>query len=246
MTRDIVLSWQELRGGPRLALRADGNCHFSGNARQMSLFWERATRPPRVIARIAARHEQHLASRIERGPHLRRGRVRRRRRPPQSQYRTSRGRRRGRRKFGSRREDVDDLAAERESVPRRRRRSRGHGGGGRGCDKQGGEAEESALQRAMRARGEVSVELQGVQSLSPRSSALCLQGVRWCVNLRARSSALSVQGVRRVWTLRARPSALSVQGVRRVSNLRARSYSLSVQGVQEKSLNSTATVTKVS
>ena len=62
---------------------------------------------------------------------------------------------------------------------------------------------------AMRARGEVPLELQGVQWLSARSSCafrckecggsgICehgrqrsqMQGVRWGINLRARSSAL--------------------------------------------------------
>ena len=59
---------------------------------------------------------------------------------------------------------------------------------------------------AMRARGEVSLELQGVQCLSARSSAPSMQGVRWVTNLRARSSAQSVQGVRWVTNLRARSS----------------------------------------
>ena len=43
---------------------------------------------------------------------------------------------------------------------------------------------------AMRARGEVPLELQGVQCLSARSSALYMQGVRRGLNLRARSYAL--------------------------------------------------------
>ena len=42
----------------------------------------------------------------------------------------------------------------------------------------------------MRARGEASVEVQGVQRLSPREEALSVQGVRRGINLRARSSAL--------------------------------------------------------
>ena len=41
--------------------------------------------------------------------------------------------------------------------------------------------------RAVRARGEVPLELQGVQCLSARSSAHSVQGVRWVINLRARS-----------------------------------------------------------
>ena len=39
----------------------------------------------------------------------------------------------------------------------------------------------------MRARGEVPLELQGVQRLSARSSALSVQGVRRVINMRARS-----------------------------------------------------------
>ena len=74
-----------------------------------------------------------------------------------------------------------------------------------------------------RARGEVPLELQGVQRLSARSLALMVQGVRWVTNLRARSSALIMQGVRWGCNLRARSSALSVQGVRWGINLRARS-----------------------
>ena len=45
--------------------------------------------------------------------------------------------------------------------------------------------------RAVRARGEVPLEVQGVRCLSARSSALSVQGVRWGINLRARSCALS-------------------------------------------------------
>ena len=48
----------------------------------------------------------------------------------------------------------------------------------------------------MRARCEVSLEVQGVYLLSARSSAPSMQGVRWVTNLRARSSAQTVQGVR--------------------------------------------------
>ena len=110
----------------------------------------------------------------------------------------------------------DDLAAGRESDPRRVWRSRGHGERGRGGDEEGDEAEESpSHEGAVRARGEVSVELQGVQRLSARSSAHSVQGVRWGLNLRARSSALSVQGVRWGLYLRARSYTLSVQGVSR-------------------------------
>ena len=44
----------------------------------------------------------------------------------------------------------------------------------------------------MLTRDEVALELQGVQRLSARSSALKMQGVRWGINMRARSSAHSV------------------------------------------------------
>ena len=138
--------------------------------------------------------------------------------------------------FGARRphgDEDDDLAAERESDARRVWRSRGHGARWRGGDEAGDEAEESpSHEGAVRARGEVSLELHGVRRLSPREEALSVQGVRRGINLRARSSALSVQGVRRVINLRSRSSALSVQGVRRGINLRARSSALSVQGVR--------------
>ena len=50
----------------------------------------------------------------------------------------------------------------------------------------------------MRARGEVSVAVQGVQRLSPREVAPFVRGVRRGGNLRAWPSALYVQGVRRV------------------------------------------------
>ena len=76
---------------------------------------------------------------------------------------------------------------------------------------------------AVRARGEVSLEVQGVQRLSARSCALSVQGVRWGINLRARSSALYMQGVRWCMNLRAWSYSLSVQGVRWVTNMRARS-----------------------
>jgi len=53
---------------------------------------------------------------------------------------------------------------------------------------EGREAEESPSDEgAVRARGEEALELQGVQGLAARSSALSLQGVRWGINLRARS-----------------------------------------------------------
>jgi hypothetical protein len=58
-------------------------------------------------------------------------------------------------------------------------------------DDEGHEAEESPSNKgAVRTRGEASLEVQGVQRLSARSSALSVQGVRWVTNMRARSSAL--------------------------------------------------------
>ena len=75
--------------------------------------------------------------------------------------------------FGARRphgDEDDDLAAERESDARRVWRSRGHGARWRGGGEAGHEAEESpSHEGAVRARGEVSVEMQGVQRLSARS-----------------------------------------------------------------------------
>jgi len=92
---------------------------------------------------------------------------------------------------------------------------------------EGREAEERPLHKgAMRARGEASLEVQGVQRLSARSSAPSLQGVRWGFNLRARSCALYMQGVRWVCNLRARSYTLCVQGVRWGINLRAWSSAL--------------------
>ena len=93
--------------------------------------------------------------------------------------------------------DDDGLEAESQDSRSECRRCREHGYIERGVEQEGHEAEESpeAL-RAVRARGEASLELQGVQRLSARSSALQVQGVRWVTNLRARSCALSVQGVR--------------------------------------------------
>ena len=54
----------------------------------------------------------------------------------------------------------------------------------------------------------------GLRSASTVVYAL-MQGVRWCINLRARPSALLLQGVRRVCNLRAWSSALSLQGLSR-------------------------------
>ena len=68
---------------------------------------------------------------------------------------------------------ADDLAAERESDPQRVWRSRGHGERGRGGVEAGDEAEESpSHEGAVRARGEASVAMQGVQRLSAREEAL--------------------------------------------------------------------------
>ena len=103
--------------------------------------------------------------------------------------------------------------------------------------------------RRDRARGEVSVELQGVQRLSARSSALSVQGVRGgqsastvvsalcargAVGLKSASTVVSALGARSAvgLNLRARSYMLYMQGVRWVSNLRARSSALSVQGVR--------------
>ena len=105
-----------------------------------------------------------------------------------------------------------------------RRRGRDPGCEGFGSYEEGHEAEESpeAL-RAMRARGEEALSVQGVQCLSARSSAHSVQGVRWGINLRARSSEISVQGVRWVTNMRARSCALCMQGVRWWIDMRARS-----------------------
>ena len=82
--------------------------------------------------------------------------------------------------------DGDDDGLEAESQDRRSgcRRCREHGYIERGVDDEGHEAEESpeAL-RAVRARGEATLEVQGVQRLSARSSAHSVQGVRWGVNM---------------------------------------------------------------
>ena len=86
----------------------------------------------------------------------------------------------------------DDDGLEAESQDRRSecRRCREHGYIERGVDQEGHEAEDSpeAL-RAVRARGEEALEVQGVQWVSARSSALSMQGVRWGINMRARSSS---------------------------------------------------------
>ena len=105
--------------------------------------------------------------------------------------------------------DDDGLEAESQDSRSECRRCREHGYIERGVDQEGHEAEESPSNKgAVRARGEVPLELQGVQRLSARSSALYMQGVRWGCNLRARSRALSVQGVRWGCSLRARSYTL--------------------------------------
>ena len=78
---------------------------------------------------------------------------------------------------------------------------------------------------AMRARGEVPLELQGVQCLSARSSApKCKEcgGVQSASTVVSASSARSAVGHH----LRARSSALYMQGVRWCIILRARSSAL--------------------
>ena len=83
------------------------------------------------------------------------------------------------------------MEAESQDCSSECRRCREHGYIERGVEQEGHEAEESpeAL-RAVRARGEATLEVQGVQRVSARSSAHSVQGVRWGINLRARSSAL--------------------------------------------------------
>jgi hypothetical protein len=87
--------------------------------------------------------------------------------------------------------DDDGLEAESQDTVSECRRCREHGYIERGVDDEGHEAEESpsheVSQGAVRARGEASLVVQGVQRLSARSLAQTLQGVRWCINLRARS-----------------------------------------------------------
>ena len=179
------------------------HCHFSGNARP---------RPQVVITRIAVRHEHHLAPRlVEQRSRRRQGRARRRPPPPtppstSNLPRTTMGKTKSRRiSWGRCRRSTQPRPAVRQ---RRRDGGIGERRGGKGCDEEGREAEERpSPEGAMRARGEVSVDLQGVQRLSPREAALSVQGVRRVCNLRARSSALSVQGVRWVCILQARSSA---------------------------------------
>ena len=75
--------------------------------------------------------------------------------------------------FGWRGDVDDDLAAARQDRRSGCRRCREDGYIERGVDQEGHEAEESPSHKgAVRARGEVPLELQGVQRLSARSSAL--------------------------------------------------------------------------
>ena len=102
--------------------------------------------------------------------------------------------------------DDDGLEAESQDTGSECRRCREHGYIERRVDQEGHEAEESPeAPWAVRARGEVPLELQGVRCLSARSSAHSVQGVRWGISLRARSSALYMQRVRWGISLRARP-----------------------------------------
>ena len=68
--------------------------------------------------------------------------------------------------------DDDSLEAESQDSRSECRRCREHGYIERGVDQEGHEAEEGPLHKgAVRARGEVPLELQGMQWVSARSSA---------------------------------------------------------------------------
>ena len=74
---------------------------------------------------------------------------------------------------GARREDDDDLASACQAGDSGYRRCREHGYTERRVEQEGHEAEESPeAPRAVRARGEVPLSVQGVQRLSSRPSAL--------------------------------------------------------------------------
>jgi hypothetical protein len=94
--------------------------------------------------------------------------------------------------WGARRKDDDDgLASEGEDPSSGYRRYQCRREAERRGDDEGHEAEESPSHKgAMRARGEEALELQGMQWVSARSSALYMQGVRWGINLRARPCTL--------------------------------------------------------
>ena len=100
-------------------------------------------------------------------------------------------------KLTSRGADGDDDGLEAESQDRRSgcRRCREHGYIERGVDQEGHEAEESPeAPRAVRARGEVPLTVQGVRCLSARPSALSVQGVRWV--LQSASTVVSALGAK--------------------------------------------------
>ena len=87
--------------------------------------------------------------------------------------------------------DDDGLEAESQDSRSECRRCREHGYIERRVDQEGHEAEVCPeAPRAVRARGEVPLAVQGVQRLSARSLAPSMQGVRWVINLRARSYTL--------------------------------------------------------
>jgi len=93
--------------------------------------------------------------------------------------------------------DDDGLEAESQDSGSEYRRCREHGYIERRVDQEGHEAEESPSNKgAVRARGEASLMVQGMQWVSARSSALYVQGVRWVTDMRARSYTLYMQGVR--------------------------------------------------
>ena len=137
-------------------------------------------------------------------------------------------------------DDDDGLATEGQDRGSECRRCRGRSGSPRGGE-QGGEAEESPSNKgAMRARGEASLELQGVRCLSARSSApKCKEcgGSGICEHGRQRAYARSAVGHHSASTVVSALTARSavgdqsastvvgalVQGVRWGCNLRARS-----------------------
>ena len=95
---------------------------------------------------------------------------------------------------GARREDDDDLATACQAGDSEYRRCQGRSGSPRGGE-QGREAEESPSNKgAVRARGEASLEVQGVQCLSARSSAL--SGARSAVGQEYASTVVSALSAR--------------------------------------------------
>ena len=103
------------------------------------------------------------------------------------------------------------------------RRCREHGYIERGVDQEGHEAEESpSNKRAMRARGEGSLELQGVQRLSARSSApKCKEcgGASVCEHGRVALSARSAVGHQSASTVVIALIARSAVGLQSVSTV---------------------------